>query len=250
VGTAIWTGVPLKYYLDKAGVDMTRTKRLIFYGVDGFENNIRIERVYGQQPEGLVEPLLVTRINGQQLPEEHGFPVRLMLHEAFGFKCVKWLTRIEAVESDEPRGTYQNQGFVDDGEIRVISRMTSPLANVTVPAGLVLCVGFAVSGAEGIEGVDISVDGGPFIPAKIDTESEVIASDPLLESTIQTRNPDGFPYPYRAVWAKWRHSFDARPGEHTIRIKARDRAGNIQPESDNDISDGINAIGTVKITAV
>jgi DMSO/TMAO reductase YedYZ molybdopterin-dependent catalytic subunit len=249
VGTAIWTGVPLRIFLDRAGVDMTRALRLRFYGADGFTNNIKLSRVYGTQPAGLVEPLLVTHINGVPLPEKHGFPVRLLLHEGFGYKNVKWLTRVEAVASNTAFGTYQDQGFIDDGEMRVVSRMTSPIANITVGAGSVRCTGFALSGAAGIRTIELSLDGGAFTQAAIFEQSAIMASDPLLASTIQATEPQNFSYPFRAVWAKWETTFDLTPGTHTIRIRATDDAGNAQPESDSDISDGINAIPSIEIVA-
>lgn len=250
IGTAIWTGVPLRTFLDLAGVDRTRTMRLRFHGADGFTNNIRIGRFYEQQPADLVEPLLVTHMNGQALPAKHGYPVRLILHEGFGYKNVKWLTRVEATDSDDPFGTYQNEGFVDDGVMRVVSRMTDPLANITVAAGAVRCVGFAVSGAAGITTVEISVDDGTFLPADLRTQDEAFATDATLATTIQATAPETFHFPYRAVWAQWRFTFNATPGPHTVRIRATDADGNVQPAADPGIEDGVNAIPTVQFTAV
>ncbi len=250
VGTAVWTGIPLRILLDQAGIDRTRTKRLRLHGADGFTNNIKLGTVYDTQPAGLVEPLLVTHINGLVLPEKNGFPVRVIIHDGFGFKNVKWLTRVEATDSDEVFGTYQDQGFVDDGEMRVNSRMTNPIANITVASGSLRCVGFAVSGAGGISTVEISVDNGPFQAAQIKSQADAMTSDTLLASTIQALQPEKFIYPYRAVWAQWEFTFDASPGAHTIRIRATDSAGNVQPDADNNISDGINAIPSVQINAV
>jgi hypothetical protein len=134
--------------------------------------------------------------------------------------------------------------------MRVVSRMTSPIANITVGAGSVRCTGFALSGAEGIRSVELSLDGGPFTEAALFSQSEVMGSDPLLQSTIQMTQPANFVYPYRGVWAKWETAFELTPGTHTIRIRATDLAGNVQPESDTDITDGINAIPSVQVIAV
>lgn len=248
IGTAVWKGVPLRIFLDRAGIDMSRTVRFRLYGADGFTNNIEVDRLFGTQANDLVEPLLVTRMNGEILPEKHGFPVRLILHESFGYKNVKWLTRIEATDSDDPFGTYQSTGFVDDGVMRVVSRATDPIDSLALPAGRIRCVGFAVSGAEGIEGVEISVNDGPFLSAAIVPRSEVESVSQLVSSSLQSKNIVTYPYPWRGVWAKWIFEFDAAPGKHRVRFRATDRAGNAQPDRDNDISDGVNAVGSITIT--
>lgn len=249
IGTAVWRGVPLRTFLDRAGVNLAATKRLRLYGADGFTNNMLIERVYGNQPTDLVEPILVTHMNGTPLTAEHGAPVRLIIHESFGYKNVKWITRVEATDADTPFGTYQDAGFADDGVIRTVSRPTEPLANAQVPAGLVTVRGFAVSGVAGVADVAISVDGGIFSPATLQDQESVLGADPLIAEAIQFAEAGTFPFPFQGVWRKWEYTFDATPGAHTIRIKATDGAGNAQPESDSDISDGINAIPLLAITA-
>ena len=249
IGTAVWQGIPLRIFLDRAGIDMAKTRRLRLYGADGFTNNIPIERIYGDQPTDLVEPLLVTHMNGVPLPPEHGYPVRLIIHESFGYKNVKWITRVEATDSDAPFGTYQDAAFVDDGVIRTVSRATEPLDQSQVPAGSLTIRGFAVSGTSGITGVDVSVDGGTFTPALLQDETSVLNADPLIADAVQFTDTGRFPYPLPGVWRKWEFTFQATPGTHTIRIRATDADGNVQPESDSDISDGINAFASLRITA-
>lgn len=248
IGTAVWRGVPLRLFLERAGVDRTRAVRLRLHGSDGFTNNVKIDRVFGTGDADLVEPLLVTHMNGELLPEKHGFPVRLMIHESFGYKNVKWITRVEATDSDAPFGTYQSTGFIDDGVMRVVSRTTDPIDNLALAAGRIRCVGFAVSGAQGIDRIEISVDNGPFQTAAIVPRNEVIGASGQAAGAIQMIDDATHIYPWRGVWAKWIFEFDATPGRHTIRFRAADRAGNIQPDRDTDISDGINAVGSITIT--
>ncbi len=249
IGTAVWQGLPLRLFLDRVGLDIANTKRLRLFGADGFTNNIPISRIYGDQPADLVEPLLVTHMNGIPLPAEHGFPVRLMIHESFGFKNVKWITRIEATDSDAPFGTYQDALFVDDGIMRTVSRATEPLDQSQVPAGPITIRGFAASGSAGIESVEVSVDGGAFSAASLQDEASVLEADPLIAEAVQFTDPDRFSYPFRGLWRKWEYTFNATPGTHSIRIKATDADGNEQPATDGDISDGINAYAVLNITA-
>ena len=249
IGTAVWRGVPLRIFLERAGIDTGATKRLRLYGQDTFTNNITPAEVLNPG-ENLVEPLLVTHMNGQPLTAEHGAPVRLIIHNSFGYKNVKWLNRVEATASDEVFGTYQEAGFVDDGILRVTSRATDPLQNGQVPAGEVVVQGFAVSGSAGIASVQVSVNGGAFTEATVQTAEEVLSSDPLIAESIQFLQPERFTYPFQAVWVKWSHRFEAAPGTYKVEIKAIDGAGNEQPQKDTDVADSINAISTVTFTAV
>ena len=249
IGTAVWTGYPLRPFLEQAGIDLGTTKRLRLYGADRFTNNLVIDRVFGAADNNLVEPLIVTEMNGEPLPRDHGFPVRLIVHESFGYMNVKWLERIEATSNDSVFGTYQDAGFVDQGVMQPVSRVTSPLENAQVPAGSVVVSGFAVSGEAPIDIVEVSVDGGPFQAATIRTESEVLGENSLLADALQVGNTDRFSYPWRGVWAKWSFEFQASVGLHTIQVRATDASGNSQPQSDTDISDGINAELLMTVTA-
>ena len=249
IGTAIWTGYPLRPFLEQAGINRETTKRLRLYGADRFTNSLVIDRIFGPSDDNLVEPLLVTTMNAEPLPRENGFPVRLIVHETFGYMNVKWLERIEATADDSVFGTYQDAGFVDQGVMQPVSRVTSPLENAQVPAGAVVVSGFAVSGEAPIETVEVSIDGGAFQVATIRTESEVVSENPLLAGALQVGEADRFTYPWRGVWAKWSFEFQATAGLHTIQVRTTDSAGNTQPQSDNDISDGINAELLMTVTA-
>jgi DMSO/TMAO reductase YedYZ molybdopterin-dependent catalytic subunit len=55
IGTTVWTGIPLRIFLERAGIDRARARRLRFYGTDGFTNNLALDQVY-DVPLGLVAP--------------------------------------------------------------------------------------------------------------------------------------------------------------------------------------------------
>ena len=246
IGTGVWTGVPLRTFLDRAGIDMNQARRLRFFGDDGFANNLTFARVF--DTEDAIGPLLVTHLNGEPLRPEHGAPVRLIVPEMFGFKNVKWLTRIEATASDEEFGTYQDAGFDDDGVTRTVSRITRPLQAATIGAGRVEAVGFAVSGFAPIERVELAVDGGAFMPVEIVSLEEISAAEPLVANALQVT--DGRTFPFRSVWVKWRAVLDLAPGPHTLQLRAVDALGNEQPETDTTIADGINAWPRIQVEAV
>ena len=250
IGTATWTGVPLRRFLDQAGVDLGQTQRFRLYASDNFNNNIRRDEVYGEVPLGGFEPMLVYAMNGEPLTPEHGFPVRLLVHNLYGYKNLKWIERIEASASDEVFGTYQDAfGFTDDAEVRVINKITNPLGGQNIPAGDFRVFGYALSGADGIERVEVSIDDGPFEAARIVPLGEVIAANPGLRNALQFANTDRFSYPFRNVWALWEFDWNATPGPHTLRLRATDRAGNTQEPTDFDPTDGNNPQFVINVTA-
>lgn len=246
VGTALWRGVPLRPLLERAGVDRGRARRLHLFGADGFRNNLPLDRVFAVEA-GIVEPLLVTHMNGAPLLRRHGAPVRLLVHDGYGFANVKWLERIEATDDDRPFGTYQDTGFTDELRSPVSSRFTAPTDNLTVAAGTVVCHGFAMSGGAGIERVELRIDGGPWQEATLVSPDDVLASDSALAGAAQFNDPARFEWPFRAVWVLWSFAWEATPGRHEIEVRATDREGARQPDRDRDISDGTNAVAAIRV---
>lgn len=247
IGNTIWTGIPLRVFLDRAGLDPVLAKRLRFYGTDGFTNNLKLSQVYGPIAQDLVEPLLVYEMNGAPLTPEHGNPVRLLVPGYYGYKSVKWLSRIEVSGLDEPFGSYQEQlGYVDDGEISTINKVTNPLQNQTIAAGPFRLFGYALSGKAGIRTVELSIDGGAYQPVRILPLSEVLSSNPEIRETVQLQD-SGFTYPFRGVWALWESTWDATPGSHVLRVRAVDNNGNTQPITDDNDLDGTNPVFELRV---
>ena len=250
IGTTIWTGVPLRIFLDRAGIDRILAKRIRFYGSDGFTNNLKVDQIYGDIGPDLVEPLLVYEMNGAPLTPEHGNPVRLLVPGAFGYKSVKWLSRIEVSGIDETFGSYQEQlGYVDDGDISVINKVTNPLQNQTISAGTFRIFGYALSGKAGIRTVELSLNGGPFTPARLLPLSEILSSNPEMRDTVQMQD-SRFTYPFRGVWALWDFTWTAEVGTHIIRVRASDNNGNSQPDTDENDLDGTNPVFELRVNVV
>lgn len=248
IGTALWTGIPLRVFLDRAGVDLDRARRLHIFASDGFTNNLSLGRIYGPQPDDDIEPLLVYEMNGQPLTAEHGFPVRLLNHTLYGYNNVKWIERIEAVESDAVFGTYQEVlEFIDQGVIRIVNKVTNPLRNQTISAGPFKIFGYALSGFAGVAQVEISIDDAPFEAARIVPLPEILATNPLLRTALQLENPEQFSYPFRGVWALWEFAWMAPPGRHMLRVRASDAAGHVQPGTDLNAQDGFNPVFEVLV---
>lgn len=248
IGTTLFTGIPLRLVLEAAGVDAA-ARRIRIYGADGFTNNLRVLEAMGPFAAEQVEPLLVYQMNDAPLTPDHGFPVRLLVPGQYGYKSVKWITRLEATADDSAFGSYQQAlGYTDDGRVQVVNKATNPLRNAQLSAGPVAIFGYALSGMAGIERVEVSIDDAPFAAATLVDLAEVLSSNPTLRSTLQVDNASSFTYPFRGVWALWQYPWTATAGTHTIRIRAIDRAGNTQPEIDEVVEDGENPVFRISVT--
>ena len=84
---AEWTGIPLTVLLDEAGIKPEATE-LYLHAIDGYTSFLSLDEV----KDGV---FLAYKVNGQVLPREHGYPLRLVLTGKYGGGWVKWLERIE-----------------------------------------------------------------------------------------------------------------------------------------------------------
>lgn len=224
IGTGAWTGTPLAPILSEAGLDDDAVE-IVFTGLDrgveGGETQL-YERSLTVEDALRDEVLLAYGMNGGPLLPQHGFPLRLVVPGWYGMTHVKWLTRITVV--DEPFTGYQQahaytfrRGEDDPGEpvTRIVPRAlmvppgiaSFPERERTLEAGPARLEGRAWSGWAPVDTVEVSVDGG------------ATWSEADLEAPRQ-----------RWAWRGWRFDWDATPGDHILCCRARDEAGNAQPD--------------------
>jgi DMSO/TMAO reductase YedYZ molybdopterin-dependent catalytic subunit len=151
ISTAQWRGIPLKTLLERAGsVGAPEGKHVVFTGVDGYVTSLPL-------PDLLeARTLLAYEMNGETLPERHGFPLRAIVPGRYGEQSAKWVTRIE-ITDHEVKGFYQSQGW-SAAPLETISRIDAPRSET--PLGEIPISGIAFAGIRGIRQVEISVDGG------------------------------------------------------------------------------------------
>jgi sulfane dehydrogenase subunit SoxC len=222
VGTAAWTGVPVAALLEEAGLADDAVE-VLFTGLDrgvegGQEQAYQRSLTLAEAGDG---PLLAYAINGEPLPPQHGFPLRLVVPGWYGMTSVKWLARIDAIA--EPFAGYQQAtGYriraheEDPGTpvTRIMPRALMAPPGIPdfmtrrrfVTAGPCELAGRAWSGWGAIEAVEVSADGG--------------AS--WAQASLG-------PEPEPGAWCAWSFAWDAEPGEHELCCRARDAAGNAQP---------------------
>ncbi len=159
---AVWTGVRMADLLNEAGVQEGAVEVKLF-GADGYADTFSIEKAL--DPTTLV----VYEINGEPLPERHGYPVRVVVPGLYGEKNVKWVTGIEVVDYDA-KGFYETQGWGPNFVIPTRSDIFSPKR--TRHGGkdsfdqpfhvnqVVELRGRGFAGDRGVEKVEISLDDG------------------------------------------------------------------------------------------
>ena len=195
IGTAMWRGVRLKDLLDRAGLK-EGVVDIVLRASDDYTDSIPLDRA---SADGT---LLVYEMNGEALTPEHGFPVRLLVPGIYGMKNVKWITRLEAVDSDV-KGYWQRRGWDDRAEYKTMSRIDAPDETVS---GETAIAGIAFAGDRGISKVEISTDGG--------ANWEQAELKPALSPISWT------------LWhRRWR---PAQPGKHRVLVRATDGGGQTQ----------------------
>ncbi|MFX1280457.1 MAG: DUF4079 family protein [Promethearchaeota archaeon] len=105
-GTAKWKGVPIKDLLDLVQVQSGAVD-VVFYAADFYSSSLTIQEVNNDNV------LLAYEMNGEPLPPDQGFPVRLVAPNHLGYKWVKWVVRIEVVNYDY-KGYWESRGWSDD----------------------------------------------------------------------------------------------------------------------------------------
>ena len=202
ISTGEWTGFPLRELLQEAGIDLSRTVDIRLLCADDYEESFPL--AVAMDPDTLV----VTELNGAPLDADHGFPCRLIVPNIYGMKNVKWLERIEAVDTDI-LGFWETRGWSDEAVCQIWGRIDFPRQGDEVAAGPLLAAGMAAAGDRGIYRVEVSLDGG--------TTWAAATLEPPLNEPL--------------TWVRWAFPFDARPGEQTLMIRAIDGDGALMDET-------------------
>ena len=121
VGNARWIGAPLADLLAEAGVDPAATQ-LVSTAVDGFTIGTPVKAVTDGR-----DAMLAIAMNGEPLPIEHGFPVRMVVPGLYGYvSATKWLVDLELTTFDAFDPYWIRRGWAEQAPIKTQSRIDTP----------------------------------------------------------------------------------------------------------------------------
>jgi DMSO/TMAO reductase YedYZ molybdopterin-dependent catalytic subunit len=219
VGNALWLGYPIRDLLARAkpqqGADM-----VLSTSEDGFTASTPLEVL--QDPDRAC--LLAVGMNGEPLPLEHGFPVRMVVPGLYGYvSATKWVVELKVTTFALDAGYWTPLGWSSHGPIKLASRIDVP--GGSVDAGTVAVAGVAWAQHTGIGTVEVQVDDGPWTRAEL----------------AGTTGPD--------TWRQWRYAWDATPGDHRLTVRATDAKGALQVAAEAPPApDGATGYHSVRVT--
>ncbi|MBF4562071.1 molybdopterin-dependent oxidoreductase [Microbacterium sp. VKM Ac-2870] len=202
VGNATWLGVPVRDILrmagPQAGADMVLSR-----SIDGYTASTPLASL---TDDGL-DAILAVAMNGEPLPAEHGFPVRMVVPGLYGYvSATKWLTELKVTTFAADQAYWTPRGYSAEAPIKLSSRVDVPKIDTPVAPGRVAVAGMAWAQTVGIDRVEVRIDDGAWIPA-------------MLSNAV---NDD--------TWVQWMYEWDATPGTHYIAVRARNKKGELQSQ--------------------
>ena len=199
IGNAKWLGVPIKSLLDEVQPD-AGADQVVSRSVDGFTAGTPTAVLRDGR-----DALLAVAMNGEPLPVQHGFPVRMVVPGLYGYvSATKWLAELELTSFADFDAYWIPRGWAQQAPIKTQSRIDRPRSGATMAAGDVVVAGVAWAQHRGIERVEVRVDGEQWHEA---TLAETASID---------------------TWRLWSWTWPATAGEHTLEVRATDATGEVQ----------------------
>ncbi|MDQ1217672.1 molybdopterin-dependent oxidoreductase [Microbacterium arborescens] len=202
VGNAIWQGVPIRDILrmagPQAGADMVLSK-----SVDGYTASTPLDAL----TDDARDAIFAVRMNGEPLPLEHGFPVRMVVPGLYGYvSATKWVTELKVTTFEADEAYWTPRGYAAEAPIKFSSRIDTPRTGTPVAAGTVAIAGMAWAQTVGIERVEVRIDDGDWQAATLST--------PINADT----------------WVQWVLEWQAEAGTHYVEVRAVNKNGDTQIE--------------------
>jgi DMSO/TMAO reductase YedYZ molybdopterin-dependent catalytic subunit len=161
MSNAVWQGIPLRDLL-AASRPLDGALEVFLSGADAYTDSFAFDKA--MDPTTIV----AFAMNGEPLPQRHGYPARVVVPGLYGEKNVKWVTRIEVVDYDA-KGFYEQQGWGPSFVIptrsdifgpRWVRRRGDSFVEPFAAGQMAIIRGRAFAGDRGIQKVEFSADDG------------------------------------------------------------------------------------------
>src|SRR6478735_5769705 len=162
IGNATWLGYPIRHLLARAKPS-SNADMVFSTSQDGWTASTPIDALTDDR-----NAILAVGMNGQPLPIEHGYPVRMVVPGLYGYvSATKWVVSLEVTRFDKHTAYWTERGWSERGPIKLSSRIDVPSAGRQVRAGTVAVAGVAWSQHVGVSAVHVRIDDGPWEQADI-----------------------------------------------------------------------------------
>ena len=108
--TALWEGIPVSDLLQQVA-PTAAAYTAIFHAHDGYTTSLPLNTIFERNL------IIADRINDITLPPKRGFPFQLVAEDKWGYKWIKWITRIELSNDPSYRGFWESRGYNNDGDL-------------------------------------------------------------------------------------------------------------------------------------
>jgi DMSO/TMAO reductase YedYZ molybdopterin-dependent catalytic subunit len=220
MSTGRFTGIPIRDLVAMA-MPQSKATALAFKARDGFTETASLKMIMDD-----ATILVAYRLDGQPLPDKHGFPARVLIPGHYGMRAPKWLDEIELTNS-EGGGYWEGQGWDHQAVVKTTARFETPQDGALVGIKQVQLAGVAFAGARGVQAVEWSADGGR-------SWANADVSPPLSPLT----------------WVLWQASWTPpREGAYSLQVRARDGQGQLQTsKTAPTYPDGASGYHTIRVT--
>ncbi|MCW2759566.1 MAG: oxidoreductase, partial [Nocardioidaceae bacterium] len=219
VGNAYWSGFLIRDILAEVGVQ-AGADAVKQTSVDGWN--------CGTPLAALTDPnrdaLLAVAMNGEPLPIEHGFPVRMIVPGLYGYvSATKWVVDLEVTRFGDFTAYWTERGWGEKGPVKTESRIDVPRDGQEVKPGAFTLGGSAWAQHTGISKVEVQLDGGSWQEATLGTVPDV------------------------DTWVQWKLDTKLAKGDHVAMVRATDSSGYTQTSARADVlPDGATGWHTVR----
>ncbi len=201
IGTARWQGVRIADLLERVGVQAGADQVFSHSLEAGFTCSTPLAALTDGR-----DAMIALGMNGEPLPDRHGFPARMIVPGLFGYvSATKWLSRLQLTSYAEEQAYWTVRGWAIEGPVLTQSRIDVPSDGGQATKGILAGVAWAMH--RGIDKVEVRIDDGPWQPAQLADSGGI------------------------DVWRQWwLPTTGISAGSHTATVRATDGTGAVQTQ--------------------